>query len=156
MPQPCSSLWLSPVLGLWPLFLGRKVWGREGKPQARQPTATRRRLLAAHRPGCRREGLRESEGDSNLPSPASLPPSRLTLAQLPAQCTVGMRESGNELPDGGARSELTHVGTGVPSSQDSYCLSSECTVLLPPTLIHPPLILIQLESFLRIPMFAFF
>lgn len=69
---------------------------------------------------------------------------------------MGMRESGNELPDRGAGSELAHVGTGVPSSQDSYCLSSERTVLLPPILIHPPLILIQLESFLWIPMFAFF
>lgn len=113
-------------------------------------------MLAAHRLDCRREGLRESEGDSNLPSPASLPPCRLTLAQLPTQCTVGMRGSGNELPDGRARSELTHVVTGVPSSQDSYCLSSEHTVFLSPTLIHPPLILIQLESFLWIPMFVFF
>lgn len=68
--------------------------GQIADSQGQQPW---RRVLAAHRPGCRREGLRESEGDRSLPSPASLLPCLLTLAQLPVQCTAGMRGSGTEL-----------------------------------------------------------
>lgn len=107
--QPCPSPALAPgfppLSGLWLLLLSRKARGsRYGglggtlRPDSRQPrTTTTEEGAGCAQARLRREGLRESEGDRNLPSPAGLLPCLLTLAQLPVQCTVGMRGSGTEL-----------------------------------------------------------
>lgn len=82
-------------LGLWPLFLGRKVWGREGKPQARQPTTT-----AEEGACCTEAGLQEGRpqgvgGRQQSPlssQPATLPPDPCTTPRAVHCGNEGVRE----------------------------------------------------------------
>lgn len=90
-----------------------------------QPTASEEGACCTPKPGLREGrpqgvGAGVGAGDRNLPSPASLPPCLLTLAQLPASVHCGYEGVRDGLPDEGAGGELPHVGTGGP------CMSAQC------------------------------